>query len=185
MRSRPLAVIITQYTICGLPLDHELALHFSVLLEWRPGGRYVVRRLSQYLDVDGEWLTGPDDTEQWRADNWHSYDTAADLARVAAAELTFKGQTAAQILDAERPPKTPCPEGFHWMGQSFAHCDMCGLPAWEHDGMAEPKRTGTVSDVFSSNGHWVLKPWTPEGREACRRRWDSNYRTESKATNEP
>lgn len=23
--------------------------------------------------------------------------------------------------------------GFAWVGQSFAHCDICGEPYWEHE----------------------------------------------------
>jgi hypothetical protein len=63
---------------------------------------------------------------------------------------------------------TPCPEGFHWIGQSFAHCDLCGLPAWEHEGHAVPD-----SEVILM-GHrgWVLRPWERGEREACRAKWD-------------
>jgi hypothetical protein len=31
----------------------------------------------------------------------------------------------------EPPKKQPC-RGFRWIGQSFTHCDGCGLPFWEH-----------------------------------------------------
>lgn len=65
------------------------------------------------------------------------------------------------------PPKTPCPEGFHWIGQSFACCDQCTLPAWEHEGMAVPSRRNSPFDV----GGWVLKPWGPGERESCKAKW--------------
>ena len=62
--------------------------------------------------------------------------------------------------------KTPCPEGFHWIGQPFTTCDKCALPAWEHEGMAAPARDNPY-DV----GGWVLRPWNPGEREACRAKW--------------
>jgi hypothetical protein len=64
------------------------------------------------------------------------------------------------------PVKTPCPEGFHWIGQSFAVCDKCALPAWEHEGVSTPAR-----DNPFDNGGWVLRPWAPGEREACRAKW--------------
>lgn len=66
----------------------------------------------------------------------------------------------------EPAPRTPCPEGFHWIGQSFACCDGCGLPAWDHEGIATPDRDSPVAHG------WKLKPWAPGEREACRAKWD-------------
>lgn len=67
------------------------------------------------------------------------------------------------------PPKVPCPEGFHWIGQSMATCDVCTLPAWEHAGMAQPD--GGLKTPFDSFA-WVLEPWKPGEAEACRAKWD-------------
>lgn len=72
-----------------------------------------------------------------------------------------------------KPPRVPCPEGFHWIGQSFAHCDKCGLPAWEHEGMATARRPESPWSFEPDDQYWVLKPWAPGEREACRRKWDS------------
>lgn len=66
------------------------------------------------------------------------------------------------------PPAVPCPEGFHWIGQSFASCDMCGLPAWEHAGRAAL----TVPDSPFGDGEWVLEPWVPGEAERIRAKWD-------------
>lgn len=65
------------------------------------------------------------------------------------------------------PARTPCPEGFHWIGQSFVQCEKCGLPAWEHAGIAEPN----PDDPFTPSGTWTLRPWKPGQREACRALW--------------
>lgn len=67
-------------------------------------------------------------------------------------------------------PRTPCAEGFHWIGQSFAYCDRCGLPAWEHEGYAElPEGTGPFG-----TDEWVLRPWKPGERDAIRQTWDTS-----------
>lgn len=66
------------------------------------------------------------------------------------------------------PPPIPCPEGFHWIGQSFAHCDKCGLPAWDHEGMStRPPNAGLLDDVT-----YVLTPWGPGAAEKIRRKWE-------------
>jgi hypothetical protein len=66
------------------------------------------------------------------------------------------------------PGRTPCSNGFHWIGQSFAWCDRCGLPAWEHAGMAK------LPDGASpfGNAEFILDPWKPGQAEACRQKWE-------------
>lgn len=71
------------------------------------------------------------------------------------------------------PPKAPCAEGFHWIGQSFACCDKCGLPAWEHEGHATARRPESPWSSAPDEEYWVLKPWAPGEREACRRKWEA------------
>lgn len=73
---------------------------------------------------------------------------------------------------ARATPKRPCPEGFHWIGQSFAWCDACGLPAWEHAGMSTLK--GDAGPFGSEK--WELKPWEPGEAEACRAKWEPRRR---------
>jgi hypothetical protein len=69
-------------------------------------------------------------------------------------------------------PEVPCPEGYHWIGQSFRYCDKCGLPAWEHAGRAAlPEKVSTDYLFGDSDPAWVLKPWKPGEREACFRKW--------------
>lgn len=63
-------------------------------------------------------------------------------------------------------PKKPCPEGFHWIGQSLAACDQCGLPAWDHEGLADGSRDNPFSDA-----PFTLRPWEPGEREAIRAKW--------------
>lgn len=61
----------------------------------------------------------------------------------------------------------PCPEGFYWIGQPWNCCEKCGLPAWEHAGMAQPPAgAGLVYD-----GPMVLQPWRPGYVELLKARW--------------
>lgn len=69
--------------------------------------------------------------------------------------------------DRPKPPKTPCADGFHWIGQSFATCDMCGLPAWEHEGEAR-----LVEDAGPFADQWEMRPWEPGQAERIRAKWD-------------
>ena len=78
------------------------------------------------------------------------------------------------VQKEEQPTrKTPCPEGFHWVGQSFRYCDKCGLPAWDHAGEARLPQQKVSTDIIFGGADlkWVLKPWEPGEREACFRKW--------------
>jgi hypothetical protein len=48
----------------------------------------------------------------------------------------------------------PCPEGFHWIGQSLDTCDNCGHPARAHAGLHSFRR-----DAGPFGGEWYCKPW--------------------------
>lgn len=61
----------------------------------------------------------------------------------------------------------PACRGFRWIGQSFASCDGCGKPAWEHEGEMR-LRDGAVpfgGDAFE------LRLWKPGEAAAIRRKW--------------
>ena len=56
--------------------------------------------------------------------------------------------------------KSPC-EAFSWIGQSFAHCDKCGLPYWEH------------THIWGVGRQVVERvPITPEDAERTRAKWE-------------
>jgi hypothetical protein len=61
------------------------------------------------------------------------------------------------------------PHGFRWVGQSFASCDGCGQPYWEHD---YDERPGPGSRPF--NARWVYVPITDEQKAAVKARWQAN-----------
>ena len=62
-----------------------------------------------------------------------------------------------------------CAEGFHWIGQSFASCENCGKPAWEHAGM---HALGDPAANPFAEGGWRLEPWQPGEAERIKAKWD-------------
>jgi hypothetical protein len=106
--------------------------------------------------------------------HWAEFGATGDIAvRLRQAQAMAAGLNAAAdlmtgpmpgaVLDPAVPLVTPCPEGFHWIGQSVASCDQCGLPAWGHEGTAAlqaPLESPYDTPV------WVLKPWGPGERQA-------------------
>ena len=65
-----------------------------------------------------------------------------------------------------REPEKPC-AGFQWIGQSFASCDRCGLPYWEH---GYEERLPEGAGPFGSDP-MILVPISPERAAACKRKW--------------
>lgn len=57
-----------------------------------------------------------------------------------------------------------CP-AFAWVGQTFASCDECGEPYWNHT----HRYAVGVGEPFG--GGLVLVPITAEEAEAARRKW--------------
>lgn len=88
---------------------------------------------------------------------------AIDAMKVVRGELSYISVD----VPAEPEPE-PC-RGFRWIGQSFATCDGCGKPAWEHDGMLM-LRPGS-SPFGDSDMDWEVKPWGPGEADAIRRKW--------------
>ncbi|MEV0556284.1 hypothetical protein AB0I27_22880 [Streptomyces sp. NPDC050597] len=60
----------------------------------------------------------------------------------------------------------PVCEGFVWIGQSFATCDRCGQPAWDHAG-EEIAVEG--ADPFDTRR--TVRPWKPGQADAIRAKW--------------
>lgn len=91
------------------------------------------------------------------------------VARPERGQITISRSLLIAVEIAE-PATTPCPEGFHWIGQSGAWCDKCGLPGWEHDGFAVLKKQ---PDSPFYDPTWVLRPWdSEERRQAFKKRWE-------------
>lgn len=100
-------------------------------------------------------------------------DWTAD-GRMVGVEVLSAVDAPAQAREPEtEQPEVPCPDGFRWIGQSFACCDGCGLPAWEHAGLSILPKVG--ASLFGKT-EWVLRPWNPGEAEQIRAKWDPDYR---------
>lgn len=67
-------------------------------------------------------------------------------------------------------------EGFAWVGQSFACCDECGRPYWEH---SHDRRSGGPDGPFGLGLRLV--PITPEQARGCRMKWDPAFAADAAA----
>lgn len=66
----------------------------------------------------------------------------------------------------EAEPKHPC-RGFQWVGQSFASCDGCGLPYWEH---THDTRMRDGAGPFDEEPFDYV-PITDAQKVACKAKW--------------
>jgi hypothetical protein len=93
-------------------------------------------------------------------------------------DVTFTGVSVAEAAgkaaewargEADAAPKAPpdC-RGFRWIGQSFASCDGCGRPAWEHEGELRLRQGATL---LGGDDDFELVPWKPGEAEAIKRKW--------------
>ncbi len=80
-----------RWVVSPFPHDHSRTRHYRVLIERRPGGRYVVTDGMdvagvQYLDATGAW-NFPYGCDDVPGTFWHDWDTAVRLAKEVAIEL--------------------------------------------------------------------------------------------------
>jgi hypothetical protein len=75
---------------------------------------------------------------------------------------------AAETQPSEAPSEPPpvC-EGFRWIGQSFATCDRCGQPAWDHAGEEVP-----VEGAGPFDTRRTVRLWEPGEADRIRAKWD-------------
>jgi len=79
------------------------------------------------------------------------YSRGRDQAGVA-----IRAQLPALVSEPSTPdpvePERPTCTDFHWMGQAFSSCDMCGKPFWDH----VTHRGEPISDEFRAG---VKRKW--------------------------
>ncbi|SOD80065.1 hypothetical protein SAMN06272781_6850 [Streptomyces sp. 1222.2] len=87
-------------------------------------------------------------------------------------ESAVVDRVAAETPPAETGPAAaeapPVCEGFVWIGQSFATCDRCGQPAWDHAGEEVP-----VEDAGPFDTRRTVRPWKPGQAAAIRAKWSA------------
>jgi hypothetical protein len=84
-------------------------------------------------------------------DEWEGTERATFIE-----EAIAKYERLAGLTKSEPPAAKPECRGFHWIGQSLYHCEQCGEPAWEHDGMhVHPEGTSP----FDLKAESIVIPW--------------------------
>jgi hypothetical protein len=73
---------------------------------------------------------------------------------------------AADETQAEPTELPPVCEGFQWIGQSFATCDRCGQPAWDHAG-----EDVAAEGAGPFDNRRTVRPWKPGEADAIRAKW--------------
>lgn len=89
-------------------------------------------------------------------------------ARLIEDELRRRAEDAQQneTADSDETEAPPVCEGFVWIGQSFAICDRCGQPAWEHVGEEVPIEGAGLFD-----NRRTVRPWEPGQADRIRAKW--------------
>lgn len=82
--------VAVEYEVSPVPADHHSYHHLAVAIRLRRDDWWVVTRPGQwsptpYLNKDLEWSWGSEDSDEWRAVHWHTWDGAVALAKRAVA----------------------------------------------------------------------------------------------------
>lgn len=120
--------------------------------EAEPTPEQTVRNHVLALHQIGEQLAG---IESWM---WEHLADARDAA------VSGPGGVADEE-PAETPEAVVC-EGFQWIGQSFAHCERCGQPAWDHAG-----EEVAVEGAGPFDTRRTVRPWKPGEADTIRAKW--------------
>jgi hypothetical protein len=110
----------TAYAVSCLPPDSINARHFTLKVEYRRDGKWVVTDRFEFLSRTGTWSMGyswRDGSQEpttdadydevsagqdaWRVEHWHDLDTALALAKQRAPHMTVNGHTVADALARE------------------------------------------------------------------------------------
>jgi hypothetical protein len=121
-------------------------------------------------DLDHE--TAPDEHPAWDQLDVHGVIRYRTRAEHVLARLPLAAPPPADQADEAQQPETQAAEpptvcqGFVWIGQSFATCDRCGQPAWEHAGRDAP-----VPDAGPFDTRRRVIPWEPGEADRIRAKW--------------
>lgn len=88
---------------------------------------------------------------------------ALDSAIRVLRRLAEAPQPETQAGPVEQPPVC---EGFQWIGQSFATCDRCGHPAWDHQG-----EDVAAEGAGPFDGRRTVRLWEPGEADRIRAKW--------------
>ncbi|MDX3637803.1 hypothetical protein PV728_48045 [Streptomyces europaeiscabiei] len=86
-----------------------------------------------------------------------------DTAGLDAVDADLAAEAPHTATPDEEPPVC---EGFVWIGQSFATCDRCGQPAWDHEG-----EEVAAEGAGPFDNRRTVRPWKPGQADAIRAKW--------------
>lgn len=125
------------------------------------GGFYEVLATARHTETREPLVVYRSDTDWW-----------CRPACSFSGDVTIDDETQPRFALADEAPQPEtraaevC-EGFQWIGQSFATCDRCGQPAWEHDGEDVP-----VEGAGPFDTRRTARPWKPGQADAMRAKWE-------------
>lgn len=160
----PWDAIHDRATELGLPpLDRDpVARRLGLLAEHR--AKILNEAADAVFALDYDAMVGEEGDE-----NLGSMREAWDLGTIHAMELLRRmaaepaATTAADTGEAEVP--SVC-DGFVWIGQSFAICERCAQPAWDHVGEEVP-----VEGAGPFDNRRTVRPWAPGQADRIRAKW--------------
>lgn len=96
--------MVTAVTVSLLPEGHIDRGHFELTVEYRGNGRWAVMHGRFCLGTDGDWeyeMRPSERVDEWLATHRFDYDTALELARQAAPDVTCNGHRAGDVAAEE------------------------------------------------------------------------------------
>lgn len=96
----------TRYEVSIFPETSEHRRHFTITVEWRGDDRWAVLNSPYCLGTDGVWQYEPRPSsreDEWLATHRFTLDTALDMAKRAAPDVTVNGYRAADIAKETQP----------------------------------------------------------------------------------
>jgi hypothetical protein len=99
MAEQRFTVAVETLSVSLLPVDNPDRRHYELRVNRRPGDRWVVTtHHGDLLNTAGEWSHGADVDDAWKAEHWHTYETAIRLANEACRLIVVNGRTATEAL---------------------------------------------------------------------------------------
>ena len=135
-----------------------------------PDNVIVLTKRAAFESVAG---TGIYHSEDFREGVSLALDALAEVLTDAGYSIVGPSETHVDNGGIKRDSQTSEPyvcEGFAWVGQSFASCEECGRPYWEH---SHDRRSGGSDGPFGLGLRLV--PITPEQARGCRMKWDPSF----------
>jgi len=147
----PWDAIHDRVTELGLPPLHRdpVARRLGLVAEHRAT---VLEKAADWFESDGRYVQ-----------QMFGHQAAAELRRMAAEPAPADTGHDDSETEGQAPPVC---QGFVWIGQSFATCDRCGQPAWEHAGEEVP-----VEGAGPFDNRRTVRPWKPGQADAIRAKW--------------